>query len=88
LAEPSTLTERSLLGRLAAHAKWAQTDPLEGTAAARAKFLLRFLDQVDPDRILPEAERLRRAEHARKAYMTKLALRSARARRKRAQGSA
>jgi hypothetical protein len=82
LSESRPLTERSLHARLAAHAKWAQTDPVEGTAAARAKFLLRFIDEVDPDRILPEPERLRRAEHARKAYMTKLALKSAKARRK------
>jgi hypothetical protein len=84
LAENRTLTELSLHARLAAHSKWAQTDPVEGTAAAGAKFLLRFIDEVDPDRIFPEAERLRRAEHARKAYFTKLALRSAKARRKKA----
>jgi hypothetical protein len=33
---------------------------------------------------LPEAERLRRAEHLMRAHMQKLALRSAQARRKRA----
>jgi hypothetical protein len=45
---------------------------------------MRFIDQVDPDRTLPEAERLRRAEHARSAYFTGLALKSAQARRRRA----
>jgi hypothetical protein len=44
----------------------------------------RFLDEVDPQRLLPEAERLRRATSARKAYFTALAYRSARARQKRA----
>jgi hypothetical protein len=44
---------------------------------------MRFLDEVDPDRVLPEAERLRRAEHARSAYFSKLALKSAQARRRR-----
>jgi hypothetical protein len=39
--------------------------------------------QVDPDGILPEAERQRRAECARKAYYTALAAKSARARRSR-----
>ena len=45
-------------------------------------FEKRFLDQVDPDRALPEAERLRRAAAARKLYFADLAFRSARARRK------
>jgi hypothetical protein len=57
-------------------------DPREYTAKARATFLRRFEDEVDPDRELPEPERLRRAEAARKAYFTKLALKSAQARRK------
>ena len=73
-----------LRARLAAHAKWANADPVAGTAKARAAFLLKFIDQVDPDRSLPEPERLRRAEHARKAYFTRLAMRSAVARRKKA----
>lgn len=50
------------------------------TAPARDRFLQRFLDQVDPDRTLPEAERNRRAEHARKAYFSALALKSSVAR--------
>ena len=76
-----------LRARLAAHAKWSQADPVEGTAKARATFLLRFIDEVDPNRELPEPERLRRAEHARKAYFTRLALASAKARRKQAEAS-
>ncbi len=78
----STPTERALRARLAAHAKWAQTDPVEGTAAARKAALDRFESQVDPDRILDPTERARRAEHARKAYFLALALKSAQARRK------
>jgi hypothetical protein len=42
-----------------------------------------FDDQVDPDRVLPEAERKRRAAQARKAYFAGLALESAKARRQR-----
>lgn len=68
--------------RIAAHRKWAQHDPIEGTDKARAAFLKRFEDEVDPDRLLPEAERQRRAEHARKAYFTALALKSSKARNK------
>jgi diacylglycerol kinase family enzyme len=45
----------------------------------------RFLDEVDPLRALPEAERNRRAERARKAYFTKLAYLSSRARSQRRQ---
>ncbi len=71
---------RALRGRIGAHALHARYGGREITAAARAKFLLRFLDEVDPERRLPEQERLRRAEHARKAYFARLALRSARAR--------
>lgn len=81
---PSSLSpsERGQRARIAAHSRWAKHDPVEGTAAARAKFLLRFVDQVDPNRELPEAERLRRAESAKQAYFLRLAYKSARARRK------
>jgi len=44
--------------------------------------LARFLDEVDPQRELPEHERERRAIAARKRYFSALALRSSRARRK------
>ena len=43
----------------------------------------RFLDEVDPDRVLPEPERLRRAAAARKAYFTRLAFLASRRRRDR-----
>jgi hypothetical protein len=82
MSSSAEAARRSLAGQIAAHSKWAQHDPVEGTARARAKFLQRFLDEVDPNRELPEAERLRRAEHARRAWMLKLALRSAEVRRK------
>jgi hypothetical protein len=38
---------------------------LTNTVAARQAFRDRFLDQVDPERILPEKERAKRAEAAR-----------------------
>jgi hypothetical protein len=44
-----------------------------------------FDDVVDPDHVLPPEERSRRAENARRAYMAKLALKSAKARRLRAE---
>jgi hypothetical protein len=51
-------------------------------AGASCALLDRFERQVDPDGVLSPAERARRAGHARKAYFTRLALRSAQARRK------
>lgn len=79
---PATPSERALSARLAAHAKWAKTDPVQGTAAARKAALDRFEREVDPMGVLDPGERARRAEHARKAYFTKLALKSAQARRR------
>ena len=52
------------------------------TTAARSAFLNRFEREVDPDGVLSPAERAKRADHARKAYMTKLAYKSAKARAK------
>jgi hypothetical protein len=42
----------------------------------------RFEREVDPEGRLPATERARRAEHAKKAYFLKLALKSASARKK------
>jgi hypothetical protein len=72
--------EAALRGRIGAYALHAKYDPKETTRAARTAFLQKFVDEVDPDRVLPEAERLRRAEAARKAHFARLALASARAR--------
>lgn len=68
--------------RAAAYALHARTDPRETTRAAQDTFLARFERDVDPDGVLPENERQRRAEAARKAYFTALALRSSKARRR------
>ncbi len=78
-----TPAERSLRGRMGAYVVHARYDPRQTTAAARAAFLKRFLDEVDPDRVLPEPERLRRAGAARKAYFTRLAFLASRRRRDR-----
>ena len=81
-----TPSERSLRARIAAHAKHGQTDSREATAKARATFLARFEREADPKRVLPPEERRRRAEHLRKAYFTRLALASAKARRRSSRG--
>lgn len=75
---------RTLRARLGAYSQHALYDPVETTIAARAAFMARFLDEVDPERTLPDPERLRRALAARRAYMTRLALRSAIARSRKA----
>jgi len=75
--------ELRLKAQAAAHASWANTDDRTArTASARSAAMARFEAQVDPDGVLTEAERSRRADHARKAYFTQLALKSVQARRK------
>lgn len=78
-----TAHEISLRARMAAYKLHASCDSREHTAPARRKFLERFLTEVDPDRTLPDAERRRRAECAKKAYFLELSRKSARARRNR-----
>lgn len=75
-----TPAERSLRARIGAYRMHALHDPRETTRTARAAFARRFLDDVDPHRRLPEPERLRRAEAARRAYFTRLAYLAARRR--------
>jgi hypothetical protein len=70
-----------LAGRLGALRQHAQHDCRDTSAAGRASFLARFEAEVDPDGLLPDLERRRRAFFARRAYFSDLALRSARARR-------
>jgi hypothetical protein len=72
----------TLRARLRAHALHAKYDSRDLTAKARSKFLERFLNEVDPRRELLETEQLRRAEHALRAHMTRLAMASAGARRR------
>jgi len=81
--ESLTPTERALRGRIGAFALHARHDPRATTAAARLAFNGRFVDLVDPERTLPEDERGRRVEAARKAYFTRLAYRSVQSRRAR-----
>jgi hypothetical protein len=73
--------ERRLSGRIGALVNHSRHDSRETTAKARKTFLSRFEDEVDPDRVLPPEERLRRAEYARRAYFTRLSLLAVKARR-------
>jgi len=86
-----TPEQRSLRAKVAAHSLHARHDSREITAPARAaadtNLNRRLLSEVDPDGSLSEAERQRRLEHARKAHFARLALKSARARRKNSNGN-
>jgi excisionase family DNA binding protein len=73
----------ALRGRIGGLSTHASHDSREVTRSARDAFLARFLIQVDPDCELPEAERIRRADCAKRAHMAELSLRSAQARRRR-----
>ena len=80
---PIPASERVLRSRVAAHESWARTpDRAARTAPAREAMLDRFEREVDPNGELTPAERARRAGHARKAYFTRLSLKSAQARRR------
>lgn len=80
------MSEASVIGRYAAHIKWAGVpDRAAATAAARKTFLDRFVEQAraaHPD--ASEAAIQAMAESARKAYFTGLARKSVAARRARA----
>jgi len=71
-------SERRLRARLAAYSLHAQGGT--STTAATAAFLSRFERQVDPEGRLDPTERARRAQHALKAHMSRLALASVRRR--------
>ena len=76
----------TLRGRIGAYALHSQRDPRETTRAARRAFLGKFEVAVDPDGVLPPAERARRAEAAKKLHFTRLALRSLKTRRRKKSG--
>ncbi|WP_406237502.1 hypothetical protein [Nocardia sp. NBC_01009] len=80
----STPVERTLQARIAAHESWAKTDDRAArTEKARAAMASKFDRLVDPDGLLSPEERAYRADQARKAHYTRLALKSAQSRRRR-----
>ena len=80
---PTSLTpsERVLRARLAAHVGHSRHDSKELTAPLATSSISGSSMRLTQDRVLTESERNRRADHARKAYFTRLALLSAKARR-------
>jgi hypothetical protein len=82
---PLSLTPRNALsGHALRPTRCISKHGPEVTEADRVAWMGQFYDQVDPDRVLSEAERERRAKQARKAHMLKLSFMAARARRKKA----
>ena len=75
---------QALIGRVGGYTSWANTeDRTARTAKPRAAFLERFEREVDPDLELPPEIRRQRADAARRAYFTRLALASAKIRKER-----
>jgi hypothetical protein len=77
---PEQRSQRARIGGYSKSAKYAGDVGTEAARAAGPGQLDYWQKQVDPERTLPIAERQRRAEAAKKAHFTRLALRSAQAR--------
>lgn len=77
----ATSEQRAAWGRMGAHTTHSTHSGVEITAAARSAFLDKFEREVDPNGELEPGERAKRAEHARKLHMSRLAQRSAAVRR-------
>lgn len=78
-ADPS---DRRQIARMGGYAQKAKHDPRETTRAARSGFNAKFLREVDPDGVLPEPERVRRAEAAKQLHMLGLSRKAAEKRKK------
>jgi hypothetical protein len=68
---------RSLLARKAIRARYSRMSPAErvaSTNAARAAYIERLRDEVDPDRLLDPADLDERVRHLRQLKMTELAI--------------
>lgn len=75
--------DRSRIARAAALTRWGRSDATVGTQAARDGFAQKWLHAADPEGVLPERERIARAERLRRAHFIALARKSAEARRAR-----
>src|SRR3954453_344720 len=77
-------TFRSMRGRIGAFESWAKTEDRSArTWPARKAAMDKFEREVDPEGKLTVQERAKCAEWARKAYIQRLALKSAAARQRR-----
>ena len=84
-----TPTDRSTRAPLAANTSWANiADRSALTQPARDAFFAKLCAHVDPDGVLAEDERIRRAEYLRKAHMARVRLAASRSRRRSTGGDA
>lgn len=74
---PEQRTAQSRRAALIRHARGGTN-----TGPARAAFFQQFVDQVDPERVLLERERISRAKALRKAYYAGLLIKSLASRRR------
>ena len=75
-----TPAQRSTRARIAANDRWAkEPDRLKATQPGRNAAFQKLLDDVDPERTLPEDERLKRARNAQKAHLERIRLAASRA---------
>ncbi len=84
---PRAQNRRAQVAAISAHLRWAfEPDRTAATAPARQAFMDAFERVVDPEAKLPEAERAKRAANFRSAHFRDLAMKSAEARRAKAEG--
>lgn len=79
-------SERKLRARAGGYALHAKYDSRVVSLPGRAAAFQKFVTEVDPDGLLPEAERLRRAKSAEKAHLARIALKREQARRRKSGG--
>lgn len=82
MATPAEVSLRNRIGAHALHSKYDSRDLTKNARAASPGSISHWEDEVDPNRVLDPVERARRAKHALKAHMARLALKSAQARKK------
>jgi len=80
----TNVEDRKAIASIAAHAAHAKHGSQAMTQKARDAFNNKFEQEVDPEGVLPPAERAKRAEHARIAHMQQLAYKAVKARRAKA----
>ena len=88
MLSPRQRTTRARIGAHSLHALHdSRVTSAPGRKAAADKLNAKLLAEIDPHNQLPEAERARRLEPARRAHFTRLALKRTKARRRQGGGS-
>lgn len=80
------MNAHQLNGRIGAAERWGHSTAQErrdGTRAARVAQMKRFEKLADPDGVMSEADRIKAAEHLRRAHMLRMSRAAAEAKRRR-----